>query len=265
MQNYLRKLFLSGCLILPLFCFAQYEGAELIVTGVYKGLNLYVQNPTDDGGKTCIKNILINNKPVAQVPSTSAFNLDLSFLNENEKVVIKFFHGEGCVPKVLNPHAIRVDDVFNFTQIDVNDVHLVWETKGEKRYGKYFILRLVNDQWIREKAVDSKALSSLNTYEVEILHKTGQNFYKITYLDPTGKSFESEGLEHISRTESVDFYPKRVSDVVNFTRPVAFQILDQYGKLILEGTGGKVDVSNLERGVYYLHYDNKTDTFLKKK
>ena len=65
-----------GCPCLYLSCF----GGELVLTGVYRGANLYIQNPHDGNNNYCITAIYINNQKLDQVPSSTAFNLDLSYL-----------------------------------------------------------------------------------------------------------------------------------------------------------------------------------------
>lgn len=49
-----------------------------------------------------------------------------------------------------------------------------------------------------------------------------------------------------------------------FTSETLFEVYDSYGNIVKKGFGEKVDVSNLKKGIYYLNYDNKTDTFVKK-
>ncbi|MCS6834302.1 MAG: hypothetical protein NZ521_12065, partial [Flammeovirgaceae bacterium] len=71
------------------FLWVRLLAGELLLTGVYRGANLYIQNPHDGNGNYCITAIYINNQKLEKVPQSTAFNLDLSFLKENEAIVIK--------------------------------------------------------------------------------------------------------------------------------------------------------------------------------
>lgn len=62
----------------------------------------------------------------------------------------------------------------------------------------------------------------------------------------------------------VKFYPRNVSNKIYFTANVDYEILNNQKKLIKKGKGKEVDVSNLQRGVYYVSFDNRTEQFLKK-
>ena len=69
-----------------------------------------------------------------------AFDLDLSSLEVNSPVIIKIFHNDNCRPRILNPNAIRTKDDFTFTDISVNTNGVTWKAKGEKKFGKFFVM-----------------------------------------------------------------------------------------------------------------------------
>jgi hypothetical protein len=43
-----------------------------------------------------------------------------------------------------------------------------------------------------------------------------------------------------------------------------YEIYDSYGNIVKKGTTKRVEVGNLQKGIYYLNYDNKSDKFIKK-
>lgn len=257
----LRNIFLIVCLLG--ISFSAFAG-ELLLTGVYRGSNLYIQNPHDGHGNYCITAIYINNEKLAKVPAATAFNLDLSFLKENDPVVIKIFHNDNCRPKVLNPNAIRSKTDFQFTGVNLNNDNITWATKGEKKFGKYFVMKYEHNSWIMEQVLDAKGVGAEADYSFPTRHHTGLNRYKIQYLDVNGKIYYSDVVEFTSTSEKVTFYPKRVSKSINFSKEVKYEILDAYGKVVKRGFGIEVDCSDLSAGAYYISYDNVTDQFLKK-
>lgn len=247
-------------LLSPFFATA----GELLLSGVYRGSNLYIQNPHDGEGNYCITAIYINNQKLPEVPQATAFDLDLSSLEVNSPVIIKIFHNDNCRPKILNPNAIRTKDDFQFSTIDVNQGGVTWSAKGEKKFGKYFVMKYQHNTWEMIKAVDSQGTQGENNYTEKVLHHSGKNKYKIKYLDVTGRIFYSEEKEFISAKEEVDFFPKRVSKSLTFTSEVSYEILDAYGVSVKKGTGIDVDCSDLKTGAYYVVFDNKTERFFKK-
>ncbi|MDW7693494.1 hypothetical protein R9C00_01970 [Flammeovirgaceae bacterium SG7u.111] len=239
-------------------------GGEIVIEGVYRGINLYVQNPHDGEGNYCISEIFVNDKKLTDVPQTTAFDIDLSFLRDNDPVKIKIIHTDNCKPKVINPNAIKAEKQFQFTYVDIDADVLKWAARGERTYGKYFILKFENNNWVPEKVVDCKGKDGIQSYEYNPRYHTGTNKYRVRYLEITGKVYFSNVIAFESDIEEVTFYPKRVSSRLNFSRPVKYAILDVYGKIVLQDIGQEVDCSKLKSGTYYVSYDNKTDKFFKK-
>lgn len=241
----------------------QAAAGELVLSGVYKGQNLYIQNPLD-GSEFCIKEIFINEVPVKEIPASTAFDLNLSFLKENREVTVRIVHGDNCRPRILNPNAIRPENDFQFSDFKVEGDRIIWTARGEKKYSKYNILKLEFNNWVVEQIVDCKAKPGTSIYEILIMHTSGVNKYKIKYIDVTGKISQTPEINYTSTLAPATFTPKRVSSFITFSREVKYDILDAYGKVVKSGTGMKVDCSDLNLGVYYITFDNQTDKFLKK-
>ena len=43
-----------------------------------------------------------------------------------------------------------------------------------------------------------------------------------------------------------------------------YEIFDQFGNIVKRGYASTIDAANLTKGVYYLNYDNKMESFIKK-
>jgi hypothetical protein len=251
-------------LSLCVLCIQQAVAGELVLTGVYHGSNLYVQNPHDGNNNYCVKGVYVNGKKHMDAPQASVFTIDLSKLEVNTPVRVEIFHNDGCEPKVINPNAIRVKEEFQFVFLDVDDNVLHWQVKGEKKLGKYFIEKFEHNNWSTEKAIDCKGHAGLNEYKEVVEHHTGVNRYRIKYLEISGKSYFSEETRHESAKESVNFFPKKVSTTLSFTREIDYEIRDAYGNRVLQGRAKDVDCAALKTGLYYVSFDNKTEKFFKK-
>ncbi|ANQ47743.2 MULTISPECIES: hypothetical protein [Flammeovirga] len=200
-----------------------------------------------------------------KLPKASAFEIELSHIQKGDHISVILYHSNDCVPRILNPNAIRDKGHFQFIELDVTEEGLEWETSGEAAEGSFMVLRYEHDSWVEDMIVQGKSDERKNKYHYKVLHHSGLNKYKLKYIEITGKVYNSEVLAHESSSEQVKFYPNRVSETLSFTRPVRFEILDQYGKVVLNGNDSKVDCSVLAGGRYYfVNYDNKTERFFKK-
>ncbi|PWJ44135.1 T9SS type A sorting domain-containing protein [Sediminitomix flava] len=238
--------------------------AEMVVTGIYQGTNLYIENPQDESGIFCITELLINDELVESIPKKTAFELDLSHLEEGKPITIKIFHHTHCQPRLLNPNAIQKKGFFEFVKIDADQDFLSWETTGESLNGVFYLLKFEHNEWKNLKVLPGKESDRNNLYQAEASHHSGVNRYKIKYLENSGKIHFSNEMVFEAENEKVTFYPKRVNEELNFSHPVKFRILDKHGKEISKGNGIKVDCKNLNSGMYYVCFDNQTEKFFKK-
>lgn len=253
------KLLLLCSLLLSNASFA----AELILTGAYHGMNLYVQNPHDGDNNYCISEVYVNNKRV-EAPKSTAFDIDLSHLQMNDPVTIKIIHDDACQPKVINPNVIRARDEFQFTSIEVTESKINWVSRGEKKFGQYFIESFKNNAWVVEKVYNCKGEAGNMVYNIDVSHGSGMNKYRVKYLEISGRSFYSPEISHYSESERVGFFPKSVTTTITFTRPVKYEVLDVYYNMIMKGNSLTIDCSTLKPGSYFLVFDNRTEKFLKK-
>ncbi|MCS7005262.1 MAG: hypothetical protein NZM38_08040 [Cytophagales bacterium] len=237
---------------------------EITLTGYFNGTNIYVQNPVTPQGY-CINEIIVNGKKLSKIPQATAFDIPLSIMVKmGEAVEVKIIHSEGCVPKVLNPNAIRTSVQFQFLSVDVTPNGVDFVTKGEKNSSKIVLERFEQSAWVQLVTSPVKGNVDVNNYSIPCQHNSGINKYRIRYVESTGKEILSQEVEYNSNLEPVKFYPLRVDKDLNFTREVSYEILDMYGALIKKGKGIKVDCRDLKMGAYYVVYDNRTEKFFKK-
>ncbi len=237
--------------------------AEIIIAGVYRGTNLFVQNPHDGNNNYCISEVYVNNKKVEHQKAT-AFDIDLSSFKLNDVVNIRIIHGDYCTPKVMNMSAIKIREDFQFTSTEATETKLIWTTKGERKFGQYFLEIFKNNGWVVEKVMNCKAQVGNNIYEANTLHNSGTNKYRIKYLEISGKSSYSPEVVYISDEEKVSFYPKSVTENITFSKNVKYEVLDIYYNVVMRGSGVVLDCTGLKLGTYYLVFDNRTEKFLKK-
>lgn len=261
-KNLLAVYFLLSSVVLP--SWAQ-ENVSFTVTGVYKGRNLYVQNPfTPDRSRYCTRYVMVNGKQVLSEPRASSFEIDLSFLPMNSEVVVKLVHTQGCKPKIINMDAIRGDMDFQFVSHAVDDKTLHWTTAGESENSTYYIQKFVNNNWLTIRIITAKGTTGEGSYTIPVQHHAGVNRYRIRHQERDGRIYFSPEIIYEQRPDEVRFYPQNATNRLYFTKSVAYKITDIKGNTLLSGTGDQVDISSLPRGVYFLVYEGKTERFLKK-
>ena len=251
-------------LLIPFLVHSQESNVTL--NGVYKGKNLYVQNPFTGNMKSfCTKEVYINGEKKMSNIQSSAYEVDLSFLKMGDPVIVKISHSSDCKPKVLNPQVIRnASNQFHFLSFNVTDSKLSWSTKGESGGAKVFIQQFTRGQWINVKEIKAKGLPTKSEYYTAVTHHNGLNKYRVKYLDVHGKVVYSHVAEFNSSEEDITFYPSRVSTSITLSRSTDFEIMDSYGNVVKKGKGTKIDCVDLKSGVYYLNMHNQTEKFLKK-
>ena len=241
------------------------QSNELLITGVYQGKNLYVQNPLcADRASYCTELVYVNDRVVASNPRTSAFTIDLSFLSYDQPVIVRITHKMECEPKIINPQVIRLRGDFEFlvAQADRNDIR--WSTRGEKPDAKFFLERFESGDWQPKESFSAKGDVESNTYSIAADHFSGTNRYRIRYLAPDGEVTLSKEFVFRSEEQPVTFYPVRALDRITLSREAEYEIQDAKGKTVMVGKGKFIDVLKLETGLYYLVVDNRRERFMKK-
>lgn len=241
------------------------DAAELTLSGIYQGKNIYVQNPFAANMKDfCTEEVYVNGVKVMSNIQSSAYEVDLSHVKMNDPVNIKIIHKEDCKPKILNPQVIKASSNFNYTSFTVSSENIIWATKGEHPHGKYFLEHFANNSWVSIKELPAKGSIILNSYDVPANHHSGVNKYRVRHVEHDGQVFYSQVTEFVSNLAPIDYYPKRIIDRIILSREATYELLDAYGNLKTKGHGKEIDMTPDPSGVYYLNVDNKTFKVFKK-
>lgn len=249
--------------LLPVLLGAQqYE--EFVLSGVYNGKNLYVQNPLAGNLKEyCTREVWVNDTKVFTNPRTSAYTVNLSHLSGNSPVTVRIVYSQGCVPKIINPQVIRTLNKFRYLSIHADSAKLEWVTTGELSSGKFFVEKWESNQWQPVLSLEARGVES-SRYVAAIQHKGGQNRYRIKYLQNDGETFYSSVQKYEAAAEPLSFAPTRVSDKIYFTRETSYKVKDPKGNEVAKGYGKEVNLGHLNSGLYYLTYGDRKGKFYKK-
>ena len=254
-------------LLLILTASFSYAGT-IVLEGNYQGKNLYVQNPfAGSGVGFCTYEVTVNGDVSTDEINSSAFEIDFTNfqLQTGDKVVIAIKHKDDCRPKVLNPEILKPKSTFEILKMNVDKEGVFsWMTKGETGTLTFVVEQFRWNKWIKVGEIEGKGVESENEYSFQTTPHSGQNQFRVKQVDYTGKPRYSKPARHNSVSTEITFTPIKTKDDLTFTAETMFEIYDSYGNIVKKGYSGKVDVTNLPKGIYYLNYDNKTDKFFKK-
>lgn len=251
--------------------------SEMVVEGTYQGENLYVQNPFSASGVGfCVIDVSINDQQSIDEINSSAFEIDFAsyqlFRGQSVKVVITY--KDGCTPRVLNPEVLKASSTFEITEINVDkDGLLTWKTKGESGSLPYVVEQFRWNKWIKIGEVKGKGLQGENAYSFSTKPHSGPNKFRLKQVDFTRKPNYSKVVKLIRSTTPevmITTDLEKVKTSVDFGTPTGastetmYEVVNQFGILVKKGYGNKVDVTELEKGQYWLSYDNKVTSFVKK-
>ncbi|MBL4561244.1 MAG: hypothetical protein JKX79_09705 [Labilibaculum sp.] len=255
-------------LLIFLFLFNFAYGDKLELSGVFLGKNVYVINPFSDSGVGfCVYEVSVNGQNSADEINSSAFEVDLSKFNFpiGEKINITLHYKNGCLPKIINPEAIKPHSSFSLQSAKVDKKgFLNWTTKGEIGSLPFIIQQYRWNKWITIGEVEGIGLPQINKYHLNVRPHSGKNTFRIYQVDYTGTPNYSPDIKHKSTFPAITFGPEKVKVELLFTKETLYEIYDNYGNIIFKGFGNKIKLEGLKNGLYYINYDNTMGSFRKK-
>jgi len=240
---------------------------EIAIEGVYRGKDVFVQNPyLNVEGAFCITGIKVNNQLVIEEPATSAVKIDLSGFAVNDPVTIIVQHSGACEPRVLNPEVLQPGSSFKILQISVDDASVSWVTTGEMPGdGQYLLQKLKLDGWQTLVQVPGKGNLDNNQYSIGIEHYAGDNRFRLIYRYQ-GEEQVSDEFEFYADMEPISYYPENtVYDLISLSRPTDWVIKNYDGEVLLSGYGQDINVEPLPYGEFTLILENNEYVFFRPK
>lgn len=242
---------------------------RIVVSGVYQGNDLYVQNPfLEDGVSFCVFEVRVNGDVTSDEVNSSAFVVDLEImgLKAGDPVEVIISHKEGCLPRILNPEVLKPRSSFEVKEMGVdNDGVLRWTTTGEAGELPFVIEQFRWNKWVRTGEVMGVGKPQEQHYQFKLTPHSGKNVVRIKQTDYRKETTASEAVEFESKVPEITFTPDKTRDKITFSDQTQYEIFDEYGNLVKTGYDKQIDVESLERGSYYLNYDSSFGETFKKR
>ncbi len=240
---------------------------EIVLNGTFQGDNLFVKNPFSPSGVGfCVYEVDVNGLTSTDEINSSAFEIDLSVygFKIGQEVNVEIKYKENCLPIVLNPEVLNSRATFELTSIEIKDNKIQWSTVKEAGALPFVVEQYRWNKWIEVGRINGKGISSASEYASPVRLHSGENRFRVKQTDYRGKPKYSKEITFNSTKPEVTFMPTRVDDVLTFSSATMYEIYDEFGGIVFKGYGESVKVSGLQKGKYYLNYDDKLGTFVKK-
>jgi hypothetical protein len=261
----MKKLFLSLALVI-ISLFNAHAGI-IVLEGNYQDKNIYVQNGyAGNGVGFCTYEVTINGKTTTDEVNSSAFEIDFTAfkLKPGTPVIVEIKHKDDCSPKVINPEALKPKPTFEVININIDKNGLLnWSTKNEMGILPYIVEQFRWNKWIPIGEVKEKGSMDNNSYSFQTIPHSGENKFRVKQMGYGGINKMSNSVTFVSTMGQPTYSLSKTADAIEFSAETMFEVFDAYGNIVKRGYGSKLDISNLEKGNYFLCYDNIMTDFKK--
>lgn len=262
----MKKKFLS--LAIMLISLGSAFGGVIILEGKYQDKNLFVQNGfAANGVGFCTYEVTINGNVSTDEINSSAFEIDFTAfqIKPGTSVTIEIKHKDGCMPKVLNPEVLKPKPTFEIINININKSGLLsWSTKNEMGSIPYIVEQFRWNKWIPVAEIQGTGKMDKNNYSFQTSGHSGENKFRVKQIGVGEASKMSNAVTFLSTIGKPSYLINRSSGDIEFSEETMYEVYDAYGILTKRGYGKDLKVNNLEKGNYYLCYDNTMTDFKKK-
>mgnify|MGYP000936425097 CR=1 FL=1 len=240
---------------------------EIRLEGHYYGNNLYVMNPSLGDG-FCVTGVSVNGVSTRDEIRSNAFEIDFADLGltNGTPVMVVISHHDGCTPKVTNPQVISADQFFSFVSIKMDrNNKLNWEISGNTGTRPFVIEQFRWNRWAVVGEVAASDTAENGIYVATVSFHSGLNQFRVMRPDAYGQPVYSKVTKYNNTKQAaVELASSRVSQKLEFSAPTFWELYGLNGDYIAGGFDQEVDVSNLEKGKYFLNFDVQSVTISKK-
>ena len=246
------------------------RGQEIILKGIYQGKNLYVLNSAIDLSKNifCVNAVYVNDVITEDEINSNSFEIDFTNLKIpiGQKVVVKILYKTDCKPEIINANVLESTTEFTIAtpKIDKKTSKLIWTISGNIDDKPFIVEQLRWEKWIIVGEVQIKDSVGENNFTFDPKLNSKQNTFRIRHIDKSGNERISKECKYFSKDEELYLLSNRVSDWLYFSSETLYEVFDEKGNFILDGYGKEVNFSDIEKGKYWVNYDNRTEIITKK-
>jgi hypothetical protein len=241
---------------------------ELVIHGNYTGNNIVILNPMKNN-EFSVKDVFINNLRFDDEIRSRAFEIDLEKhnLSEGDTIVLKIIYSpEAGIPSIYNPEVIKKKNYFRFVNAtcDKKTQQIIWSVESNALTESFEVEHYRWDKWMTIKLVQPDEMKTESTFSTSFDPHSGRNLFRVKYIDSEGNVFYSGDIKYTSKIKEVILSSDKVKDSIELSDKTMYQLFNQNGVLIMDGWGNSINIDFLEKGKYFLNFDNKTVVITKR-
>ncbi len=247
-------------LLFLFFSFVFSFAGTIVIEGKYQNKNVYIQNAFSQAGVGfCAYAVYVNGVLTNDEINSTAFEIDLAQLQlkYGQDVTIKIMHRDGCTPpRILNPDALKPIPTFEITAMKMtNEGLLTWTSKNESGTLPFIIEQFRWNKWVYVGEVQGEGTQGEHNYKFQVtsLH-SGENKFRLKQSGYQAKY--SAEIKITSSAPRCVFMVSKGGKQIDFTCGTMYEVYDFYGTVVKKGYGSRVDIASLQKGGYFICYDN---------
>ena len=240
----------------------------LEIGGLYQGENLLVVNePTADGVGFCCYEVRVNGLLTGDAVNSHAFEIDLGSLGLTlgKGVSVRLLHRSGCAPRILNPEVIQPSPGFQLVDFKAAPSgEVTWTTVDEHGRMPFVLQQFKWGKWVDVVRLDGRGGPEEQVYSTSIQPVRGENLLRLTHLAPDGTlEVKGEALFQGDVPESDMDYDQK-NQLLTFSGPTQYELVDEFGTVVLRGVGSQATLRYLARGEYFVNFGARTEVLKKR-
>lgn len=123
------------------------------------------------------------------------------------------------------------------------------------------VFKYSNHKWSPHTTIKNDKVAGESSYKKDVFWNTGLNKVRLRYF--VGDSIYTSREQYFECERGpISFNMDRNTNVLTFSDYAEFSIWTSFGGIVMKAQGKEIDLSHLEKGVYYLLIDGKTEKIL---
>ena len=138
---------------------------------------------------------------------------------------------------------------------------LKWTTTDEREKILYVAQQFKWYKWVTIETIEGKGTTGSYTYSVNVKFHSGINEFRIKQVEQNGKKEYSKTVTIHSEIMAVSM--QTTENRIKFSAETNYELYDDNGRIIFKNFGSVIDITELEKGRYYINYDRIMKEFIK--
>lgn len=262
MVTKIKWLFLGLCCLLGRIGYAQ----DVIWEGRSTGENMYILNPGEEP-PFCIKSIRVNGRDFEFDTMSNAFEISCLKLGIKPMDVVTvdiMLKDTLCQPVLVNLASLSPIREFKVNSLSYTKrlAAVSWQPQELDTDAVYYIQQYIFGRWQNIKDLGSP--NKMINPEVYPVLCSGDNYFRLYKLLPDSNVMVSQKLKVKMPVKLLSLEVKKIKKKLELPIMTHYEIIDAEGLVKKSGMSQVVDMSDMPKGLYWVHFDIYQDIILKR-